>query len=129
MTIPRWGVHHEIKYSPRRSILKVCPVCNEFFLKNTKGRKEYCNELCSIKARKLKMREVNQRIIQNRDNFKHANYMRELYFSGSSNKRVFSIGTDNVPGIPVNDNGEYDWNSYGNMLRCKMQKMGLRSPH
>jgi CGNR zinc finger. len=125
LTVPRWGVHHGIKFSPRRSILKVCPICNEFFLKNTKGRREYCKELCSVKARKLKMREVNQRIIQKRDKLKHADYMRELYSSGSSNKRIFSIGTDNIPKAELNDNGSVDWDSYHQLLHNKLHRLGL----
>ena len=68
-------------------------------------------------------------IIKNRDKFEHANNMRDLYSSGSLNKRTFGVGTDNVPVIPVNENGEYDWNAYENMIRFKLQKMGLKSPH
>jgi hypothetical protein len=37
--IPRWGIHNQIKYSPRRSIVKECknPKCKRLFLQYNRG--------------------------------------------------------------------------------------------
>ena len=125
MTVPRWGVHQGIKYSRMRSILKVCPICNEFFLQVSRGNKRYHSELCSIKAKKKQMQKINQRIIQNRDSFEHANYMRELYADGRLSKRTWDIGTDKVPKPELNEDGTVDWNKYHQSLQGKLQKLGL----
>ena len=125
MTVPRWGVHEGVKYSPRRSILKVCPICGAFFLKNTRGKKKYCKELCSIKAKKMQMVSIHQRFIQNRDSFEHANYMRELYADGRLSKRTWDIGTDKVPKPELNEDGTVDWNKYHQIMQGKLHKLGL----
>ena len=128
MTVPRWGIHQGIKYSPMRSILKVCPICNDFFLKNTKGKQVYCDELCSVKSRKLKMKLVNQRIIQHRDKFEHANYMMEYRAKNVLNKFI-PKGTYIPPSVPLDMEGNPDYVKYHELLSVDKQRFGLSSPH
>ena len=48
--IPRWGIHKQIKYSPRRSLLKICPECDKLFLQYNKGYRKYCSDVCRANA-------------------------------------------------------------------------------
>lgn len=125
MTIPRWGFHQGIKFSPRRSILKVCPICENFFLQISKGNKKYCNDVCSENAKKKQMIPIHQRFIQNRDNYDHANYMRKLYVNERLSKSKWDVGTDNAPKPKLNDDGGVDWNAYHQKLQHKLHKLGL----
>ena len=123
ISVPRWGIHNQVKFSPRRSILKICPVCDGFFLQVSRGNKKYCDELCSIKAKKQQMKITNQRIIKNRDKAEHANYMRELYADGRLSKKTWTPGTDTTPSAPVMEDGSVDWDAYHKTLRGKLQKL------
>jgi hypothetical protein len=125
MSVPRWGIHQEIKYSPRRSILKVCPVCKEFFLQVSKGNKKYCSDICSDNAKKNQMKPIHQRFIQNRDKFEHANYMKDLYAEGKLSKSKWDVGTDNIPKPELNDDGGFDWDAYHQRLQSKLHRLGL----
>lgn len=125
MTIPRWGVHHDIKFSPRRSILKVCPICKEFFLQVSKGNKRYCEELCAIKAKKEQMKIINQRIIKKRDNFEHAEDMRNRYANGDLSKEKWTVGTYNLPPMPLDNKGNPDYDKFHELLSKDKLKIGL----
>ncbi|MEL7669349.1 hypothetical protein [Methanobacterium sp.] len=128
MTVPRWGVHQGIKFSPRRSVLKVCPICKEFFLQSSRGNKSYCDELCSVKARQFKMKLINQKIIRNRDKSEHADYMMRYRENNVSNK-VISKGTYIPPSVPVDNNGNPDYVKYHELLSVDKRRFGLSSPH
>jgi len=125
MSVPRWGIHQGIKYSQMRSILKVCPICEELFLQVSKGNKKYCSEICSDNAKKKQMKPIHQRFIQNRDKFKHADYMRDLYAEGKLSKSKWDVGTDNVPKPKLDGNGSVDWNAYHQRLQSKLHRLGL----
>lgn len=125
MKVPRWGIHKGIKYYPKRSILKLCPVCNQLFLHNSKGNKKYCSELCSINAEIGLKKARNKEMINNRDNFEHANKMRDLYMEGKLSKRKWTVGTDIIPKPKVLENGSIDWDSYHVKLQSKLTKLSL----
>lgn len=125
MAVPRWGIQEGIKYSPRRSILKVCPICNKFFLQVSRGKKKYCSDICYLNAEKILHRIRNNKMIDTRDKLYHADYMRELYNKGrlSKNKRI--IGTDSVPAVPIKKDGSMDWKEYHKLLHNKCVKLGI----
>ena len=125
MSVPRWGVHKGIKYSPRRSILKVCPICEEFFLQVSKGNKKYCEELCAIKAKKEQMKIINQRIIKKRDNFEHAEDMRNRYANGDLSKEKWTVGTYSLPSMPLDNKGNPDYDKFHELLNKDKLKIGL----
>lgn len=122
--VPQWGTHDGVKYSPKRSILKICPICNEFFLQVSRGKKKYCNKLCSIKAKIQNQKEINRKMIKNRDKFEHANYMMRYRQENVSIRRL-QVGTDYVPNPELKEDGTVNWNEYHQMLQGKLQKLGL----
>ena len=56
--IPRWGIHNQIKYSPRRSLLKICPQCNNLFIQYNRGYRIYCSDVCRANAHREQKRQL-----------------------------------------------------------------------
>ena len=124
MSVPRWGIHEGIKYSPRRSILKVCPICNSFFLQFSRGKKKYCKELCYLKAKKSIQTSINKKMIENRDTSEHADYMRDYRSENPIVKKV-PVGTDYVPNPELKVDGSVDWDAYHELLHNKLNKLSI----
>ena len=70
--VPRWGIHNQIKYSPRRSLLKICPQCDKLFIKYNKGYRIYCSDVCGANAIEKKRANSIKKHRNKRDKFKHA---------------------------------------------------------
>jgi hypothetical protein len=60
--IPRWGVHYKIKYSTRRSLLKICPQCDKLFTRYKKGYRIYCCDVCRANAHREQKRRIDKKI-------------------------------------------------------------------
>jgi len=120
---PQKGVHEGIRYNMERSIIKICPICDKLFLKNSRGNKKYCTDICSFKAKREKQKVIDQKKIKNRDKFELANYRNRLY----SEKRLsnqFEVGTMKLPKVPVMEDG-IDWDKYHKLLQEKKRAFGL----
>ena len=123
--IPRWGIHRGIKYSPRRSIVKICPVCSNLFLHWNKGNKKYCTNICSSNAKRSIQRIIDNKLIKRRDKFEHANKRRDNYAQCLTNEKTWTIGTDYAPKYTVNEEGNIDWANYHEKLQKKKERMGI----
>ncbi len=124
--IPRWGKHKNIKYSPRRSILKICPQCKKLFLQYKKGYKIYCNDICSANAHRQQNKINNKKIAAKRDKYQHAEQERIRYALGLSSKSKSKPGTDQIPKPKQDSSGEPDWEEYHRTLSNKLKKMGIK---
>lgn len=69
-----------VKLHPRHTLIKTCPICKNIFPQKGKGNKKYCSPQCSHIAKKQQMIKIHQKECENRDSFKHATKMRELYY-------------------------------------------------
>ena len=124
--IPRWGKHKNIKYSPRRSILKICPQCNKLFLQYKKGHKIYCSDICSANAHRQQKKINNKKMAAKRDKYQHAEQERIRYALGLSSKSKSKPGTDQIPKPKIDSNGEPDWEEYHRTLSNKLKKLGIK---
>lgn len=124
MSVPRWGVHEGIKYTPKRSILKICPICKNLFLQNYKGNKKYCKEMCAYEAKKTMQKDIDKKKIANRDLFEHANYMMKFRHDNPTVKKI-QVGTDYVPKPKLRADGSKDWNAFHRLLQGKLNKFGM----
>ena len=124
--IPRWGKHKNIKYSPRRSILKICPKCDKLFLQYKKGYKIYCSEVCSANAHREQKRIISKKMMAKRDKYQHAEQERIRYALGLSSKSKSKPGTDQIPKHKNDSNGEPDWEEYHRTLSNKIKKLGIK---
>jgi hypothetical protein len=122
--VPRWGIHNQIKYSPRRSLLKICPECDKLFIKYNRGYRIYCSDVCRVNAHKEQMRITGKVLKDKRDKFEHANTERMCYAQGLRNKRI-KAGRDYVPKVQLNGNNEPNWKGYHSVLSEKLRKMGI----
>lgn len=122
--VPRWGIHNQIKYSPRRSLLKICPQCNKLFIKYNKGYRIYCSDICRANAHREQKKRIDKEIKAKRDKFEHAENERICYAQGLRNKRM-KAGRDYVPNVKLNSNKEPDWKGYHYILSDKLRKMGV----
>ena len=125
LKVPRWGVHENIKYSPRRSLLKICPKCDKLFLQYNKGYRIYCSDICRINAHRDQKRIVNKRIRAKRDKYLHAEQERISYAQGLRSPRKWKPGIDHIPKPKLNDKGEPDWDAYHKSLSNKLRKIGI----
>jgi hypothetical protein len=102
--IPRWGIHNQIKYSPRRSLLKICPQCDKLFLQYNKGYRKYCSDIYRANAKRTQMQKINA----NRDTFLHELHRKWDYAQGLRSERKWKPGTAIIP-KPKIKNGKTDW--------------------
>jgi hypothetical protein len=122
--IPRWGLHNQVKYSPRRSLLKICPQCGKLFLQYNKGYRIYCSDVCGANARREKMRKFNEKARDKRDKFSHELHRKWDYAQGLRSERTWKPGTAIIPKPKIKD-GKTDWKGYHDSLACEMRKVRM----
>jgi hypothetical protein len=123
--IPRWGKHNGIKYSPRRSLLKICPACNNLFVSYNKGYRLYCSDICRVNKHKEQKRIINAKIRAKRDKFEHAERERIAYAEGLRSRKQHWKGTKLIPKPPLKENGEPDWEAYHETLTKQLKNCGV----
>ena len=121
--IPRWGFYNGIKYSPRRSLLKTCGYCKRLFLQYNKGKRRYCNDVCSANARRKQMKYLNKKILKTRDKFQHKEDERLAYAKGLRSKNRIKIGSYRIPKPKLNEDGEPDWTKYHETLNSTIKSI------
>ena len=121
--VPRWGVHDGVRYNPKRSILKVCPICNRMFLQYDRGYKIYCSEVCRRNAHREQKRITDARIRAKRDKYEHAQREAIARREGLRSDRRISLGTDYVPRAPKNSKGKTDYAAYHQKLATKLNRI------
>ena len=122
--VPRWGIHNQIKYSPRRSLLKICPQCDKLFLQYNRGKRRYCSDVCRANAKRNQMRIINAKINANRDTFLHELHRKWDYAQGLRSERTWKPGTKTIP-KPKIKNGKTDWKGYHESLVYEMRKVRM----
>ncbi|MCE7697855.1 MAG: hypothetical protein K8E24_003125 [Methanobacterium paludis] len=120
MVVPRWGIYEGIKYSPRRCILKICPVCKELFVQYDRGYKIYCSDVCRIKAHKEQKKIIDAKIRAKRDKYEHAQQRRIDYAQKLRSERTWKPGTMTIPKPKVDDEGNVDYEDYHQRLARKL---------
>lgn len=118
--VPRWGTYNGVKYYPKRSILKTCPICHHLFIQYHQGRRLYCGEACSREARRRQKQRLNARIIAKRDKYQHAQEEALAYYQGLRSKNQYRVGTENIPKPPVKKDGTVDYKTYHQKLSMKL---------
>jgi len=103
LKLPRWSSYNAVKYSPKRTIIKICPICGEQFPQKGKGNKKYCSFECAKKAKKQHTREIDQERIKNRDPLEHAAKMKDLYHTNQLRKNKTLNGTFTIPKTPLKE--------------------------
>ncbi|WP_048188044.1 hypothetical protein [Methanobacterium paludis] len=126
MVVPRWGVHEGVKYTPRRCVLKVCPICHELFVQLNKGKRLYCSNVCSKNARRLQMRAFNKRIQEKRDKFDEAERKRVEYAQKLRTQRTWTPGTMSIPKVKLDNEGNPDYDDYHQRLSRKLSMIRIR---
>jgi hypothetical protein len=124
--VPRWGIHNQIKYSPRRSLLKICPQCDKLFLQYKKGYRIYCCDVCGANARREKMKKFNENARDKRDKFKHSLQRKMDYAQGLRSERTWKPGTVIIPKPKITE-GKINWKKYHNSLADEMRKVHMTS--
>lgn len=122
--IPRWGIHNQIKYSPRRSLLKICPQCNTLFIKYNRGYRIYCCDVCRTNAHREQKRHIDKKIHEKRDKYEHAEQRRKDYAQGLRSERTWKPGTIIIPNPKLKD-GKTEWKKYHESLAYEMRKVGM----
>lgn len=146
--IPRWGIHYGIKYSPKRSIIKICPYCKKLFFQRRKGNKKYCLK-CSKKAKKQQTQKSDKKKIERRDKQEHANYMRlqRRKYTNNFSTGLIGIkpsqispdialtynlenpGINTVPEVPFKKTKkgmEKDYDTFHEKLKREKKRLGLK---
>ena len=118
--VPRWGVHDGVKYSPRRSILKVCPICHHLFVQYNQGYRIYCGDICRIKAHRAQKKVIDAKIRAKRDKFEHAEQERIAYAQKLRSKRTWGPGTMKIPKPKLDSEGNPDYDDYHQKLSKKL---------
>ncbi len=126
MSIPRWGFRNNVKYNPRRCLLKICPMCDQLFLHFQKGYRIYCSDVCAANAHRRQKRIVNRRIQEKRDKYAEAERLRISYAQNLHTKKRAKPGTVNIPKPTVNNDGEPDWEAYHKYLTNKLKQIGMK---
>lgn len=74
MRVPRYGMHNGVKYTPRRTLIRICEHCGQVFINNGHGQK-FCSEECQLEVRQKNIREnhnpINNPINNPDNNFKN----------------------------------------------------------
>lgn len=99
----RWDTINNIKFSPKRTLIKKCPICRNLFTKPGPGKKKYCSVKCAKKAKKQQTRKSDQEKIKNRNPLKHRNMMRDLYHEKRLRKNKTLNGTVILPKTPLKE--------------------------
>lgn len=71
--VPRYGIHGGIKYSPRRTLLRWCLICNNPF-HPAKNVQKYCSEECLQESNRIKQLERNPEIHYNHNESTNAKW-------------------------------------------------------
>jgi len=125
MKVPRWGIHKGIKYTPKRSLLKVCPQCDKLFLQYNKGYRIYCCDVCRANAHRIQKRIINEKIRKKRDKYEHRERERIAYAKGLRNKKTWTTGTfkaiSQFKKPPLTKDGVVDWKKYHESLSHELK--------
>ncbi len=129
MKVPRWGIHNGIKYSPKRSLLKICPQCDKLFLQYNKGYRIYCSDVCRANAHRKQKRIIDEKIRRKRNKYEHAERERIAYAQGLRSKKTWTPGTNKaikqILKPPKKEDGEIDWEAYHKSLTSNLKSIGL----
>jgi DNA-directed RNA polymerase subunit M/transcription elongation factor TFIIS len=118
--VPRYGVHNNIKYSPRRTLVRYCKKCDKPFIPS--GRRDLYCEVCRLNRRiKTKRAYENKREKRNE-------YLAELKRKGRANGTTKSHnkpGTTNSIRAPKENATEKDWKEMENAIKkLKRETLG-----